>query len=61
MYVYITKKEYNIAGHQWLIPVILASQEAEIRGNHGSKPAWATSSQDPILKKPITKKRPTEV
>jgi hypothetical protein len=24
--------------------------------NHGLKPAWANSSQDPILKTPITKK-----
>jgi hypothetical protein len=24
--------------------------------DHGSKPAWANSSQDPILKNPITKK-----
>jgi hypothetical protein len=24
--------------------------------DHGSKPAWANSSQDPNLKKPITKK-----
>jgi hypothetical protein len=24
--------------------------------DHGSKPVWANSSQDPILKKPITKK-----
>jgi hypothetical protein len=34
------------------MPVILATQEAEIR----RKPAWANSSQDPILKIPITKK-----
>jgi hypothetical protein len=25
--------------------------------DHGSKPAWANSSQDPVSKKPITKKR----
>jgi hypothetical protein len=24
-------------------------------GNHSLKPAWANSSQEPILKKPITK------
>jgi hypothetical protein len=24
--------------------------------DHGSKPVWANSSQDPILKKPITRK-----
>jgi hypothetical protein len=26
------------------------------QGDHGLKPAWANSSQDPISKKPITKK-----
>jgi hypothetical protein len=36
------------AGYWWLIPVILTTQEAEIRAN---------SSRDLILKKPITKKR----
>jgi hypothetical protein len=33
------------------MPVILATQE-----DLSSKPAWANSSQDIILKKPITKK-----
>jgi hypothetical protein len=41
-----------IAGRQqWLTLVILATQEAEIR-----RPAQANSSQDPISKKPFTKK-----
>jgi hypothetical protein len=34
------------------MPVILATQEAEIRREDcGLKPAWANSSWDPILKK----------
>jgi hypothetical protein len=32
------------------MPVILATQEAEIRSS-GSKPVWANSLRDPILKK----------
>jgi hypothetical protein len=37
--------------------VILATQEAERNQEDGSsKPAWADSSQDPISKKPNTKK-----
>jgi hypothetical protein len=35
----------------WPTPVMLADQE-----DHGSKPAQANSSQDPISKKPITKR-----
>jgi hypothetical protein len=26
-------------GHRWLMPIILATQEAEIQEDHGSKPA----------------------
>jgi hypothetical protein len=44
-------KTVSPAGHQWLAPVILATQEAEIR-----RPAWANSSGDPISKIPITKR-----
>jgi hypothetical protein len=40
----------------WLTSVILATQEAEVRRDCSSKPARANSSQDPILKNPITKK-----
>jgi hypothetical protein len=36
--------------HQWLKPVILATQEAEIRRIAVWKPAWAKSLRDPILK-----------
>jgi hypothetical protein len=38
------------SGRRWLTPVILATQEVEIRRNSGSKPTWANSSRDPILK-----------
>jgi hypothetical protein len=37
-------------GCQWLMPVILAIQEAEIRRIVGSKPAWANSLRDLTLK-----------
>jgi hypothetical protein len=40
-----------LAGHQWLKPVILATQE-----DGDLKPAWENSSQDPILKIPNTKR-----
>jgi hypothetical protein len=46
----------NNSRRWWLMPVILTTQEAEIRRVMGSKPAWANSSSDPILKNPITKK-----
>jgi hypothetical protein len=40
------------------MPEILATQEAD-RGqeDRSSKPAWANSSWDPILKQPITKQK----
>jgi hypothetical protein len=44
------------ARHQWLTPVILATQEAEIRRiTFGSQPRQ-TVPQDPILKKCFTKR-----
>jgi hypothetical protein len=48
-------KWLNLAGDWWLPPVILATQEAEIRGNHGSKPDRANSLRDPIWKNPSQK------
>jgi hypothetical protein len=42
------------AGHWWLTPVILATQEAEIRRITGSKHAWANSSTRSYLEKPFT-------
>jgi hypothetical protein len=44
------------ARHPWLMPIILATQEAEIRRITVLSQAWANSSQDPISKKPIIKK-----
>jgi hypothetical protein len=44
------------AGHQRLTPVILATQEAEIRRILVRSQPRQNSSQDPILKIPITKK-----
>jgi hypothetical protein len=46
----ILKKDLK-ARHQWLMPEILATQE-----DSSLKQAYANSSQDPILKNPITKK-----
>jgi hypothetical protein len=39
----------------WLVPIILVTLEADYQEDHGSKPAWADSSGDTILEKPITK------
>jgi hypothetical protein len=39
------------AGHQWLIPVILATQEARDQEDCGLEPALANSLWDPISKK----------
>jgi hypothetical protein len=38
------------------MPVILATQEAEIRRMQFKEPAQANSSRDPVSKKPFTKK-----
>jgi hypothetical protein len=46
---------------RWLTPVILAIQEAEIRRIAVRSQSRKNSSQDPISKKPITKKRADEV
>jgi hypothetical protein len=37
------------------MPIILATQGAEIKEDFSSKPAQANSSRDPILKKPSPK------
>jgi hypothetical protein len=49
------QKNYK-ARYQWLRPAIPATQEAEIRRIVVQSQLWANSSQDPISKKPITKK-----
>jgi hypothetical protein len=38
-------------GNQWLIPIILATQEAEIWKISVRKSVWANSSRDPVSKK----------
>jgi hypothetical protein len=53
----LSQKNPSKARRGWLTPAILATQEAEIRR---IEPAQANSSQDPISKKPITKKGQVE-
>jgi hypothetical protein len=48
-------KNLESCRHPWLMPVILAAQEAEIRRIAVRRQAWANSLQDPISKKAITK------
>jgi hypothetical protein len=45
------------AGRWWLTPAILANSGGRDQEDHGLKPAWANSSREPTLKKPITKIR----
>jgi hypothetical protein len=51
-----SKKRKTGAGYQWFTPVILATQEAEIRRIVVQSQPQANSSQDPISKKTFTKK-----
>jgi hypothetical protein len=51
-YHYSWLKISYLAGHQWLMTFILATQEARAQQDHGSKPARANSLRDPISKKP---------
>jgi hypothetical protein len=50
-------KKLNGSWHQWLTPVILATQEAEIRRIMAQSQPWANSSRDPISKCSFTKKK----
>jgi hypothetical protein len=43
-------------GHQWFMPVIPATQEAEIRRISVRSQPRENSSRDPVSKKPFTKK-----
>jgi hypothetical protein len=54
-YNLLKKRIITRAGHLWLMPVILATQEAEIRTAVQSQPQ-ANSSRDPISKKNLHKK-----
>jgi hypothetical protein len=49
-------KNLHRARHQWLTPVILAIQEAEIRRITVQSQHGQIVPQDPISKKPFTKK-----
>jgi hypothetical protein len=49
-------KEFR-AGHRWLIPVILATQGADIRRIMVQNQPQANSSRDPNLKKNLSQKR----
>jgi hypothetical protein len=49
------KKERQIAGCWWLTPVILATQEAEIRRIAVQSQPKPYSMRDPISKRPNTK------
>jgi hypothetical protein len=51
------KKWGNIARHQWLMSVFLATQEAEIRRIVVRSQPWANSSRDSISKKITRPKR----
>jgi hypothetical protein len=60
MLLNILKGIKNIPGqtrHQWLMPVILATQEAAIRRIKVQSQPQTNSLQDPISKKNLHKKR----
>jgi hypothetical protein len=54
--VAVCQQNFIYAGHWWLTPIILASQEAEIRRIVvQSQPGQIACNTLPISKKPITK------
>jgi hypothetical protein len=48
-------KNLKVARHQWLTPVILATQETESRRISVQSQRWQINLQDPISKVPNTK------
>jgi hypothetical protein len=48
-------KKHFLARHQWLMPVILTTQEAEIRSIKVRSQPGQTVPRDPILKNPSQK------
>jgi hypothetical protein len=52
-------KNNSLAGHWWLTPVILTTQEAEFRRIAAQSQPWANSSRDPT--KNPSQKRAGEV
>jgi hypothetical protein len=53
----LLKKSYPVARRQWLTPVILATQKAQIRRTEVQSQPWANSCRDPISKKTHQKKK----
>jgi hypothetical protein len=53
---FLKTRKQKVARCWWLTPIILATQEAEIRRITVQSQPLANSSQDPISKKPIIKK-----
>jgi hypothetical protein len=53
--VNILKMKNDVAGHQWLTPIILATQEAEIRRIVVQSQSGQIVLRDPILKNPSQK------
>jgi hypothetical protein len=52
----LTGLRWGVARHQWLTPIILVTQEAEIRRMLVQSQSWVNSSWDPISKKTHHKK-----
>jgi hypothetical protein len=53
-------KKQHLAGHQWLTPVILATQEAEIKRITVQSQLGEIAHKRPYLKTPLTKKELVE-
>jgi hypothetical protein len=51
----VINKIYHLAGHQWLTPVVLATQEAEIR-----RIAVPRQPGEKQFHKPLSQKKPSQ-